>query len=627
MGRSGAVSAVALLAALGALAIAGPQAVAQSAAPAAKPAVARGADPAKLILAGDLDGFLGQVRTSQAQTRTVSGAVVLAVDALGRGDTADAIATVDALPRRSKQSVSDLIQMWTLLQQGDAKAALARAKEAQTRLSPGLGGLAPALVLESSGDLNGAATAYADYLGKMDTAPLPEGGPRDAATLQRILESPRVAQAIYRAALVNHRLGKRDEGMKYYLLSEQFTPGAPDVADNLARLKAGQMPREPALNARSGLGRWMMFVSIEYQIARAKAGAAGADDSKAPVTVVSALEKYSGPVFAELGLRLDPSADDWRVSAADDLVASGGVPAAEKLLAGLPAGSPFAAEAKLTLARIALTKKADAEAVNLVHQALSAANGRYSIELDGGRALSLAGRDEEAIATLDKAVAAAPDGADRAEALLARAGAKFQAGRLAEAGLDAREALKANDSERVQMGAVGYLSMTEDGWYESIRIAREVLFSRPRSIDAMNALGYALIQREQGLDEGFKVLSRGVAQQPDYYPIVDSLGWAYYQYGDFESARELVAQANEMTKSDPNPEILDHLGDIYWRLSKPSDARKTWSQALVARPDGARKADLEKKIRAGLAGAAPAKRAPPRIDLRPFQSDGDQTPI
>ena len=70
-----------------------------------------------------------------------------------------------------------------------------------------------------------------------------------------------------------------------------------------------------------------------------------------------------------------------------------------------------------------------------------------------------------------------------------------------------------------------------------------------------------LSQREQGLDEGFKLLRQAVDLDPTYYPVVDSLGWAYYQYGDFENALKFVAQANELSLA-ANAEVLDHLGDI-----------------------------------------------------------------
>jgi tetratricopeptide (TPR) repeat protein len=595
-----------------------PQPAAPAKPPAAKPVEA---DAGKLVIAGDLEGYIAEARRTQSTPPGISSALLIAIDDLTKGDTTAANAEIASLSRRNRQGVDDLLEMWSLQIQGDKKGAQARAVEAQSRLAPGLGGLAPAMVAEAGGDLQAAADSYAKYISARDTGPLPDQ-PSDPASLSRLLEAPRLAQAIYRAALVNHRLGRKDEALKYYLLTDQFSAGAPDVAENIARLQRGAQPLEPALTPRSGLGRWLMFLGMEYQLARLRSGA-DASAADGPLGVNASFERYSGVIFAGLGLRLEPAADDWRVGAADNLIGLGSAPAAEKLLAGLRPGSPFAAEAKISLARAALLRKGnDAQAAALAREALALGKGRWSIELEAGRTLIVAGHDEEAVKALNNAIAGAPDDADRAEALLVRAGANFQAGRLAEASADAREAVKANDVMSVRMSAVGYLSTTPEGWYEAIRLGRDVLFAQPRSVDAMNTLGYALIQREQGLDEGFKLLARGAAQEPDYYPIVDSLGWAYYQYGDFEQAQKLVVQANDATKDEPNSEILDHLGDIHWRLKRPAEARKVWIQALAAKPDGARKAELEKKLKTGLTSAAPAKRDPPRVDYRPDMGGG-----
>ena len=436
-----------------------------------------------------------------------------------------------------------------------------------------------------------------------------------------MLAAPRLAQVIYRAALLHHRLGNRDDALKYYLLSDQFAPGAPDIGDNLARLERGAPPRETPLNARTGLGRWMFMVgyqfALDYGLAQSQASGPPADP----------LDPLIGPIFAQLGLKLDPAADELRVATANDLIGSGGAAGAEKLLTGVSADSPFAADVEIALARISIGKKEDNAAAASAMQALKIGGGRWDINLEAGRALTVAGRDREALAALTSAVDHADGATAKAEALLARAGAHFQAGRLTDAGQDARAAVAADNQNSVQMSAAGYLSTTPEGWFEAIRLAREVLFARPRSVDAMNTLGYALIQREQGLDEGFKLLSLGMAQSPDFYPIVDSLGWAYYNLGNFEMARELVSRANDLSKDDPNSEVLDHLGDIQWRLKKPEEARKLWRQALDYRPDATRRADLDRKIRAGLTAPAPARRAPPVVDYNPYRAAPDRGPI
>jgi tetratricopeptide (TPR) repeat protein len=129
------------------------------------------------------------------------------------------------------------------------------------------------------------------------------------------------------------------------------------------------------------------------------------------------------------------------------------------------------------------------------------------------------------------------------------------------------------------------------------------------------------------LDEGFKLLSEGVEQEPDFYPIVDSLGWAYYSYGDFETARRLISKANDLSKDEPNSEVLDHLGDIYWRLDRKADAKKSWRLALTYKPDATRRAELTKKVAVGLTTPAPAKRTPPRLDSNPYKMRPENGPI
>jgi tetratricopeptide (TPR) repeat protein len=131
----------------------------------------------------------------------------------------------------------------------------------------------------------------------------------------------------------------------------------------------------------------------------------------------------------------------------------------------------------------------------------------------------------------------------------------------------------------------------------------------------LNALGYALIQRPEGLEEGYRLLWRGFNWGQNDYAVVDSLGWAYYKYGAFEESRALIERANDLSRSDPNAEILDHLGDVYWRLNRRDDARRVWNEALTARPEAERRRDLEQKVRRGLTEPAPRQRTLPRVSL------------
>ena len=131
----------------------------------------------------------------------------------------------------------------------------------------------------------------------------------------------------------------------------------------------------------------------------------------------------------------------------------------------------------------------------------------------------------------------------------------------------------------------------------------------------LNALGYALIQQPQGLEEGYRLLWRGFNFGQQDYAVIDSLGWAYYLYGHFEDALPLIERANQLSANEPNPEILDHLGDVYWRLNRRDEARASWQRALQYRPDSLRRASLERKVSRGLTDPAPRRREPPQVNL------------
>ncbi|MGE3143579.1 MAG: tetratricopeptide repeat protein, partial [Hyphomonadaceae bacterium] len=105
------------------------------------------------------------------------------------------------------------------------------------------------------------------------------------------------------------------------------------------------------------------------------------------------------------------------------------------------------------------------------------------------------------------------------------------------------------------------------------------------------------------------------------FAVVASLGWAYYLSGAFDEARALVARATVLAGTEQNFEILDHLGDIYWRLNRHDEARATWREALRARPDALRRAAIEAKLVDGLTTPAPVRRPLPAVQMPSGQSD------
>jgi Flp pilus assembly protein TadD len=79
--------------------------------------------------------------------------------------------------------------------------------------------------------------------------------------------------------------------------------------------------------------------------------------------------------------------------------------------------------------------------------------------------------------------------------------------------------------------------------------------------------------------------------------ITDSLGWAYYQQGDFARAVPLLEKAAKAAAGDTA--INEHLGDAYWSAGRRREARYAW-RAAVQTAEGDVAVRLNGKIDLGL---------------------------
>ena len=68
-----------------------------------------------------------------------------------------------------------------------------------------------------------------------------------------------------------------------------------------------------------------------------------------------------------------------------------------------------------------------------------------------------------------------------------------------------------------------------------------------------------------------EMVKKAVELKPNDGYIIDSLGWAYYQLGDYEQAVTHIERAVELLPADPI--IAEHLGDAYWRVGRKLEAQ------------------------------------------------------
>lgn len=568
------------------------------------------ASPEAALVAADIDYFVQEARREMANGDAAPFwyAAVFAND-LASGQLADARQTLERSPGGINGSFADMFEPFLLAAEGHVDRGVERVDSGADNLPAPLPEVARALVFEAGGRLEEAAAVYAEMASRLDLTPPGEAEPNTPEEFERALSANRVTHALYRAALVHHRLGRREEARRYYNIVEQFAPRSADVAENLRRLDAGQPPLEAPLDARSAAGRWMIFLSEFLTQAEMLQTMLAQQDP------AQGLPSIPGSALLQIGVLLASDANDWRLYAAQQVLEAGGTDGAQRIVDLIPADGIFAPDADIVRASIAIERRDDAAAAQAAERALERSNGRWPIIASVGDIYRRIGHADRAIPAFDRALAMVRDDKERADVLGYRAYAHRFAGDIAAASADMRHALELDPSVDTRLLFVSILMDDPNGWADGISVARALFAEQPDSVLRLNALGYALIQRPEGLEEGYRLLWRGFNYGQTDYAVIDSLGWAYYLYGHFEQARALIERARDLTVSDPNFEVLDHLGDIYWRLNRRDDARAAWRQALDARPDAIRRRDIERKVQRGPSTPAPRQRDLPQVSL------------
>lgn len=106
----------------------------------------------------------------------------------------------------------------------------------------------------------------------------------------------------------------------------------------------------------------------------------------------------------------------------------------------------------------------------------------------------------------------------------------------------------------------------------------QVLKLDPDHADALNYIGYTYAEKGVNLEEAAQMITRALSIKPDNGYIIDSLGWVYYQKGNYEEALVHLERAAALVPEDPI--ILEHLGDVYLKLEQPEKAVEFYERVL-----------------------------------------------
>ncbi len=91
------------------------------------------------------------------------------------------------------------------------------------------------------------------------------------------------------------------------------------------------------------------------------------------------------------------------------------------------------------------------------------------------------------------------------------------------------------------------------------------------------------MERGEKLDEAIGLIEKALVSEPENGAYLDSLGWAYYKLaakGNSEKMTLALRTLLDASKYAEDPEIMYHIGEVYYCLGRWDEAKDRWDSAL-----------------------------------------------
>ncbi|HEY8034896.1 MAG TPA: tetratricopeptide repeat protein [Methylobacter sp.] len=125
---------------------------------------------------------------------------------------------------------------------------------------------------------------------------------------------------------------------------------------------------------------------------------------------------------------------------------------------------------------------------------------------------------------------------------------------------------------------------------------KKILAKYPDDAEALNALGYSLLDNANRYAEAEKYLQHALKLQPDEAVIMDSFGWLQFKMGKLEQALGYLERAYAKQQES---EIAAHLAEVLWALGRKEEAKKIFNRAIKKAPEDEYLMDFQKRILSG----------------------------
>jgi tetratricopeptide (TPR) repeat protein len=99
----------------------------------------------------------------------------------------------------------------------------------------------------------------------------------------------------------------------------------------------------------------------------------------------------------------------------------------------------------------------------------------------------------------------------------------------------------------------------------------------PNDAGTLNNYAYYLSLRKDKLELAAQMSKRSLELQPGSQSFLDTYGWILFQQGKYPDALKYIQQA--VNSGDADAVLLEHLGDVYFKLNQVDEALKSWKMS------------------------------------------------
>ena len=150
-------------------------------------------------------------------------------------------------------------------------------------------------------------------------------------------------------------------------------------------------------------------------------------------------------------------------------------------------------------------------------------------------------------------------------------------------------ALRFNEEKNSQLAQVAYGTLGNSLYQLGDQAAafsnfEKALALNPNDEQVLNNYAYFLSLAKQDLVKALEMAQRVVKKHPKNGTYLDTLAWVLYQLDRYAEAATTLEEALKFEK-DPSGVLMEHYGDILFRLGKVDDAVSWWKKAKES-PEG-----------------------------------------